>query len=64
LDDDGIGLAITEVYAIEVTIPGASEELLGIMFESYWGFDVICQQKNPKTKKVKIIEGKLVEQNN
>ena len=28
------------------------------------GFDVICQQEDPKTKKVKQVEGRLVERNN
>ena len=43
LDDDGVGLAIPEVHEIEVTTPGASDELSGIMWESYRGFEVICQ---------------------
>jgi hypothetical protein len=63
LDDDGVGFAIAEVHEIEVTTPGASEELSGIMFESYKGFDVICRQEDSKTKKVKTVEGKLVERN-
>lgn len=63
LDDDGVGLAIAETHEIEVTTPGASDELSGVMFESYRGFDVICQQQDPKTNKIKQIEGKLVERN-
>jgi hypothetical protein len=63
LDDDGVGFAIAEVHEIEVTTPGASEELSGIMFESYKGFDVICRQEDSKTKKIKTVEGKLVERN-
>lgn len=64
LDDDGIGLAVAETHEIEVTTPGASDELQGqVMFEAYKGFDVICQQLDPKTKKTKQIEGRLVERN-
>lgn len=64
LDDDGIGLMIAEVHEIEVTTPGASEELRGpTMFEAYRGFDVICQQQDPKTQNTKTIEGRLVERN-
>jgi ribosome maturation factor RimP len=62
LDDEGVGLAIAEVHEIEVTTPGASEELSGaIMFEAYRGFDVICQQVDTKTKKIKTVDGRLVE---
>jgi hypothetical protein len=61
LDDDGIGLRIAEVHEIEVTTPGASDELSGIMFESYKGFDVIAQFIDKKTKKTKTVEGKFVE---
>lgn len=60
-NDDGIGLTIAEVYEIEVTTPGAPDELSGIMWESYRGFDVICKQVDQKTKKVKTVEGRLVE---
>jgi ribosome maturation factor RimP len=64
LDDGGIGLLIAETHEIEVTTPGASEELQGrVMFEAYKGFDVICQQMDLKTKKVKQVEGRLVERN-
>ena len=64
LDNGGdTGLAITEAFEIEVTTPGASDELSGIMFQSYRGFDVICLCMDPKTKKQKQIEGKLVERN-
>ena len=64
LDDNGVGLAIAEVHEIEVTTPGASDDLTGdVMFESYKGFDVICEQEDLKTKKIKKIEGKLVERN-
>lgn len=63
LDDDGVGLAIAEAHEIEVTTKGASDELTGIMWESYKGFDVICQYKDPKNDKVKAMEGRLVERN-
>ena len=63
LDDDGVGLAIAEAHEIEVTTPGASDELSGIMFESYKGFEVICQHQDPKSNKIKQIQGKLVERN-
>jgi ribosome maturation factor RimP len=64
LDDGGIGLMIAETHEIEVTTPGASDELQGkVMFEAYRGFDVICQQKDLKTNKIKQIEGRLVERN-
>jgi ribosome maturation factor RimP len=62
LDDEGVGLAIAEVHEIEVTTPGAPEELSGaIMFEAYRGFDVICQQVDTKTKKIRTVDGRLVE---
>jgi ribosome maturation factor RimP len=63
LDDDGVGLAIAEVHAIEVSTPGATDELSGIMFESYKGFDVLVQHMDPKKKSIKTIEGRLVERN-
>jgi len=63
LDDDGVGLAIAEAHEIEVTTPGASDELSGIMWEAYKGFDVIAQHKDPKKDKIKTIEGRLVERN-
>jgi hypothetical protein len=63
LDDDGVGLAIAEVHAIEVSTPGAMDELSGIMFESYKGFDVLVKHMDPKKKSVKTIEGRLVERN-
>jgi hypothetical protein len=65
LDDvDGMGFAIAEVHEIVVTTPGATDELSGsVMFDAYRGFDVICQQMDTKTKKVRQVEGKLVERN-
>lgn len=63
-NDDGIGLAIAESHEIEVTTPGITDELVGdVMFQAYRGFEVICQQVDPKTQKVKTIEGRLVERN-
>lgn len=65
LDDDGIGLAIAESHEIEVTTPGAKDELVNdVMFQAYRGFEVICQQEDTKTKEVKTVEGRLVERNN
>lgn len=65
LDDDGMGLAIAEVHSIEVTTPGVSDELVPgtPQFDAFKGFEVIVQQLDPKTKKVKTIEGRLVERN-
>ena len=65
LDDDGTGLAIAEVHSIEVTTPGVSDELVPgtPQFEAFKGFEVIVQQFDTKTKKVKTIEGRLVERN-
>ena len=64
LDDGGIGLAIAESHEIEVTTPGASDELLEpVMFAVYKGFEVICEQLDLKTKEVTKIEGRLVERN-
>jgi ribosome maturation factor RimP len=64
-DDDGIGATIAELHAIEVTTPGASEELVGpVMFNAYRGFDVIVQHVDPKKKATKTIEGRLMERNN
>jgi hypothetical protein len=51
-------------HEIEVTTPGASDELQGIMFESYKGFDVLVESYDPKCKeKLIVVEGKLVERN-
>ena len=64
LDDGGIGFMIAEAHEIEVTTPGVSDELQGrVMFEAYKGFDVICEQKDVKSNKIKQIEGRLVERN-
>jgi hypothetical protein len=60
---------------IEVTTPGASDILTGVMFESYRGFDVqvilksmesdaIIISSKKKNKSSNIIEGKLIEKTN
>ena len=62
LDDGRIGSQITERFEIEVTTPGASDELTTpIMFAAYRGFDVLVHHQDPKTKKMKTFEGRLVE---
>lgn len=61
--EDSIGFRIAVHHSVDVTTPGASNELHGIMFESYKGFDVIVEMIDTKTKKKKIIEGRLVERN-
>jgi len=63
-DEDGIGFQIAESHEIEVTTPGATDELEGdVMFQAYKGFDVIVQHQDPKTNKTKTFEGRLVERN-
>ena len=61
--EGSLGYSIAVHHEIEVTTPGASDELEGIMFESYKGFTVIVETLDPKKKdgKVKIVEGNLVE---
>lgn len=59
LDDQGVGLAIAEAHSIEVTTPGASDELSGIMFESYKGFDVLCATLTPRPKSKRSLKGDL-----
>jgi len=61
--EESIGFRIAVHHSVEVTTPGASDELDGVMFEAYKGFDVIVEMIDTKTKKKKIIEGKLVERN-
>ena len=52
MEEDAIGMAIAETHEIEVTTPGASDELVGpVMFQAYQGFDVICQYYDSKKKK-------------
>lgn len=62
-DEGSIGWKIGMNYEFEVTTPGASNELSGIMFESYKGFDVMVDFVDPKKKKNKTIDGRLVERN-
>lgn len=62
-DGDGVGFAIAEHHSIEVSTPGATNELSGVMFESYKGFDVTVEHKDPKKESVKKFEGRLVERN-
>jgi len=61
--EGSIGNNIAVHHEIEVTTPGASDELHGIMFESYKGFNVIVEAYDKKKDKVQQIEGKLVERN-
>ena len=64
LDCHDVGQAIATEYSIEVTTPGASDELEGDrMFSAYQGFDVICVYDDPKKKKQRTVEGRLVERN-
>lgn len=60
-DEGSVGWNVATFHEIEVTSPGAPEELSGVMFEVYKGFDVICDIIDKKTKKPKKLEGKLVE---
>jgi hypothetical protein len=62
-DEGSVGWQIGTNYEVQVTTPGAPNELTGIMFESYKGFDVIVNFKDLKTKKSKTIDGRLVERN-
>ena len=67
--ENSVGYNIAVHHSIEVTTPGGSDELYGIMFQSYKGFDVIVEAIDPKKKKkddtpkMIIIEGSLVERN-
>jgi ribosome maturation factor RimP len=59
-----VGRAIAETHDIEVTTPGASDELVGdVMFRAYKGFDVMVDYRDPKTNKVKQLQGRLHERN-
>jgi len=63
-DEEGegsVGYNIAVHHSVEVTTPGATDELSGVMFESYKGFDVVVEYQDTKTNKMKKIEGKLVE---
>lgn len=59
--ENTVGWNVATFHEIEVTTPGASEELSGIMFESYRGFDIICDMMDPKTQNSLRLEGKLVD---
>lgn len=60
--EESIGYSIAEHHEIEVTTPGNPEELQGIMFDSYRGFDVILEELDQKdSSKFKIVECKFVE---
>lgn len=65
--EDEVGLRIAETHEIEVTTPGAPDELMQLLdtpvWESYKGFDVITQFMDKKTKKAKTIEGRLQDRN-
>ena len=64
-NDEGegsVGYHVATYHSIDVTTPGASNELVGsIMFEAYKGFDVIVEAFDNKKKEDVKIEGKLVE---
>ncbi|GKZ00492.1 hypothetical protein MPSEU_001001700 [Mayamaea pseudoterrestris] len=63
LNDDGLGASIAETHEIEVTTPGASDELVGLsarQFNSYKGFDVSVVYMDDKAQKPKTIQGRLV----
>ncbi len=50
--DTAVGVEIGEKFEIEVTTPGAPDELSGIMFQSYKGFDVIVEYFDAKKDKI------------
>ena len=63
LDDDGVGASIAETHAIEVTTPGASDELTTLssrQLNSYKGFDVTVIHADSKSKTNKTIQGRFV----
>ena len=62
LDCSAVGQAIAETHSLEVTTPGASDELQGDrMFSAYQGFDVTVVYEDPKKNKKRTIQGRLVE---
>lgn len=61
LDENEIGTRIAETHEIEVTTPGASDELTGVMWDVYRGFDVVAKFIDPKKQVEKTIEGRLHE---
>lgn len=66
--EDEVGLLIAETHEVEVTTPGAPDELIGLLsspvWEAYKGFDVEVQFMDPKTKKTKTIDGRLHDRTN
>jgi hypothetical protein len=61
VETTNLGTWIAETHEIEVTTPGSPDELSGIMWDVYRGFDVLCDHIDPKTKQPKTFEGKLKE---
>jgi hypothetical protein len=61
--DAAVGVEMGEKFEIEVTTPGAPDELSGIMFQSYKGFDVIVEYFDAKKDKIVFLDGRLVERN-
>jgi len=60
-EEGSVGMTVATLHSIDVTTPGASDELSGIMFESYKGFDIILDFFDKKKNKKVEFEGKLVE---
>ena len=63
LEMDDIGTEIGEKFEIEVTTPGAPDELTGIMWQSYRGFDVIVEYFDVKKDTIVFLDARLVERN-
>ena len=61
LKEHPLGQWMTETFEIEVTTPGAPDELSGIMWKVYQGFPVTCRHRDPKTMQEKTVEGRLHE---
>jgi len=56
----GIGFQIAETHSLDVTTPGVPDELTGIMWTAYQGFDITCEFTNQKKKgEVTTLEGRL-----
>ena len=63
-DEESVGWHIAANHEVEVTTPGASNVLTSdLMFKSYRGFEIMVDFTDPKTKKSKKINGRLVERN-
>jgi len=60
-EEGSVGWNVAKFHEIEVTSPGAPEELTGVMFEVYKGFGIICDTIDKKTKKAIKLEGKFIE---